>query len=50
MEVQQILMQNPAVQEMINRVQEEKSKRKIENPSPMEIERETPESKLQIYE
>ncbi len=40
MEVQQILMQNPAVQEMINQVQQEKEKQKVANPSPIEIPRE----------
>jgi len=49
-EVQQILLQNPAVQELINNIQASKANQKSENPSKLEIPTNTPESKMQIYE
>ncbi len=49
-EVQQILLQNPAVQELINNIQAQKANTKPDIPDSAEIPRNTPESKMQIYE
>ena len=49
-EVQQILLQNPAVQELINNIQAQKANAKPDIPDSAEIPRNTPESKMQIYE
>lgn len=49
-EVQQILLQNPAVQELINNIQAQKANNKPNIPDSAEIPRNTPESKMQIYE
>ncbi len=49
-EVQQILLQNPAVQEMINNIQASMANQKTEIPNNAEIPRNSPESKMQIYE
>jgi hypothetical protein len=49
-EVQQILLQNPAVQELINQVEEEKAKHQPSIPEPLQVPQENPESKMQIYE
>ena len=49
-EVQQILLQNPAVQELINNIQAQKTNTKPDIPDSAEITRNTPESKMQIYE
>ena len=50
LEVQQILLQNPAVQELINNIQAQKANNKPNIPDSAEIPRNTPESKMQIYE
>lgn len=50
MEVQQVLLQNPAIQEMIQKAETEKSKQKNATPEPVEIPRGSAESKMQIYE
>lgn len=50
MEVQQVLLQNPAIQEMIQKVETEKSNQKNATPEPVEIPRGSAESKMQIYE
>ena len=50
MEVQQVLLQNPAIQEMIQNAETEKSKQKNFAPEPVEIPRGSAESKMQIYE
>lgn len=50
MEVQQVLLQNPAIQEMIQNAETEKSKQKNSAPEPVEIPRGSAESKMQIYE
>lgn len=50
LEVQQILLQNPAVQELINNIQAQKANSKPNIPDSAEIPRNTPESKMQIYE
>lgn len=49
-EVQQILLQNPTVQELINNIQAQKANAKPDIPDSAEIPRNTPESKMQIYE
>ncbi|MBR1775949.1 hypothetical protein IJ750_02605 [bacterium] len=49
-EVQQILLQNPAVQELIRESEEEKSKQQLSSPEPLQIPQDNPESKMQIYE
>ena len=49
-EVQQILLQNPVVQELINNIQAQKANTKPDIPDSAEIPRNTPESKMQIYE
>lgn len=50
MEVQQVLLQNPAIQEMIQKAETEKSNQKNATPEPVEIPRGSAESKMQIYE
>lgn len=50
MEVQQVLLQNPAIQEMIQNAETEKTKQKNSAPEPVEIPRGSAESKMQIYE
>ena len=45
-EVQQILLQNPAVQELINNIQAQKANTKPDIPDSAEIPRNTPESKM----
>ena len=50
MEVQQVLLQNPAIQEIIQKVETEKSNQKNATPEPVEIPRGSAESKMQIYE
>ncbi len=50
MEVQQVLLQNPAIQEMIQKTETEKSNQKNATPEPVEIPRGSAESKMQIYE
>lgn len=50
MEVQQVLLQNPAIQKMIQNAETEKTKQKNSAPEPVEIPRGSAESKMQIYE
>ena len=50
MEVQQVLLQNPAIQEMIQKAETEKLNQKNVTPEPVEIPRGSAESKMQIYE
>lgn len=50
MEVQQVLLQNPAIQKMIQKAETEKSNQKNATPEPVEIPRSSAESKMQIYE
>lgn len=50
MEVQQVLLQNPAIQKMIQNAETEKTKQKNSAPEPIEIPIGSAESKMQIYE